>query len=73
MPDGLTPRQEKQLNLAIRHLGRAMKALDRAQLPLAKTGEHWLFKINAGERKVGEASDRLIAGMEELYEPEGHA
>jgi hypothetical protein len=62
----LTPRQKREVDTALRHLGRAMGALGRVDLPLARAGESWLFPLNKGERLVGEASNSLIDGLEIL-------
>jgi len=64
----LTPRQRRQVNLAIGHLGRAMKALQRADLPLPppSLGTSPFYDLDRGVRLVGEASDALIDGMEQL-------
>lgn len=62
----LTPRQIREVNIAIRHLGRAMKALNRAKVPLDSGYTPWRYSLNKGEQRVGQASDALIDGLEAL-------
>lgn len=65
----LTPGQRKQMEAAIRHLGRAMRALDRAGLLATQpdTRAHaGRWAIHDGARSLTQASDRLIAGMQLL-------
>lgn len=72
----LTAEQLRELNVAVRHLGRAMNALRRADLPYATGTEHALMELNRGERLVGQASDKLIDGLmavEEEDDGQGHA
>jgi hypothetical protein len=52
--------------MALRHMGRAMSALSRAGLPYPVTGQGWLFALHGGERRLGQASDELIDGLETL-------
>ena len=61
----LTAGQLREVNTAIRHIGRALRALNRANLPVAGSSgtEGWLFELNRGERKLGEASDQIIDGL----------
>jgi hypothetical protein len=64
----LTARQRADIATAVRHLGRAMRALDRAGLPDADTSA--LRELHDGQRAAGEASDHLIAGLVALDGPE---
>lgn len=73
--DTLTPRQKREVDVALRHLGRAMKALGRADLPDAEGWSDrsgWVNGLQRGLRKVGEASDTLIDALEEMAAFEGH-
>jgi len=65
MTDALTPRQERDLILATKHLANAMKAFQRAGVPAGQNAESWQFLVAQGERAACEASDRLIDGLEE--------
>lgn len=63
--EDLTAKQAAQVTLAIRHLGRAMKALERAKLPHPHVGgRRWTWLLDNGHRALLEASDKLIDGME---------
>lgn len=71
MSTTLTPRQLREVNTALRHLGRAMAALDRAQLPqVPPAGNYveWLFDLHRGEQRTASASNSLIDGLE-AYAP----
>ena len=59
----LTARQVRELNLAVRHLGRAMKALERAGIPLARDFQTTLYRLNNGIDLTAKASDALIDGL----------
>lgn len=61
----LTRRQRREVETAVRHIGRAMQALSRAGIPVPMSGSgkgQWAFYD--GERRLGQASDRLIDGLE---------
>ncbi len=62
----LTPRQVRELDTAVRHLGRAMKAFDRAHVPLGQMGESAVFMLNTAEGLTQAASNKLIDGLELL-------
>lgn len=63
----LTARQRADLAAAVRHLGRALRALDRAGLSDGDT--RGLRELREGQRAAGEASDHLIAGLVALDGP----
>lgn len=65
----LTPRQVHEINTAIRHLGRAMKALERANIPLPRDYATSTYRLNLGVDLVGKASDALIAGVSSTPSP----
>lgn len=63
----LTDRQHRELVQAVRHIGRAMRALDRAKVPNPpRIGvcPEWLINLYDGEDMLRAASDRLIDGLE---------
>jgi hypothetical protein len=62
---GLTPYQRREVETAVRHVGRAMRALSRANLahPVGIAGQD-AWALYDGERRLGQASDRLIDGLE---------
>lgn len=64
----LTARQVRELNLAVRHLGRAMKALERAGIPPARDFQTTLYRLNNGIDLTAKASDALIDGLESQSE-----
>lgn len=59
----LTPRQRREVDMAVRHLGRALRSLERAALPWGTGSERPLLELNRGERLTAEASDKLIDGL----------
>lgn len=61
----LTNRQRREVEAAVRHIGRAMQALSRADIPIPESGSgkgEWAFYD--GLRRLGQASNRLIDGLE---------
>lgn len=73
--DRLSEKQKREVDMALSHLGRAMKALSRANLPDAEGWSDratWVNGLQQGLRKVGEASDVLIDALEEMAAFEGH-
>jgi len=60
----LTNRQRREINMAVRHLGRAMAAMVRANVPQAQGMVSWQHRINDGEASLCQASDELIEGLE---------
>lgn len=70
----LSARQRREIDTALRHMGRAMKAFARAGLP--EPSDHaysWLFGLHRGERRLGEASDTVIDALEEMaIQVQGH-
>ena len=59
----LAPKQRREVDTAVRHLGRAMRALDRARVPAGAATERAILELNRGERLVAQASDKLIDGL----------
>lgn len=59
----LTPRQRRDVDTAVRHIGRAMRALARADVPSGTATERAILDLNRGERLLGQASDKLIDGL----------
>lgn len=62
-PMTLTARQRREADVAVRHLGRALRALDRANIPSGTATDRALLELNRGERLAGQASDKLIDGL----------
>lgn len=63
----LTARQEREIAVALRHLGRAMRAMSRANLPLdpeTDGTESLVWELIRAERQIGQASDRMIDALE---------
>lgn len=61
----VSKRQRREVEMAVRHIGRAMQALSRAAIPLPMAGSgkgQWAFYD--GERRLGQASNRLIDALE---------
>lgn len=61
----LSPRQEHEVSMAIKHLGRAMKAIHRADLPALSESQHReaLYHLHRGMTLLQKASDAMIEGM----------
>jgi hypothetical protein len=59
----LTDQQRRELNLALRHLGRAMKAIERAKVPPASDFVTLGYRLNVGIEHVYKASDAMIDGL----------
>lgn len=67
MSNLLTARETREITMAIRHIGRAMKALERSGLrPPTGSDEASRWLIERGQRSLFEASDRLISAMESV-------
>lgn len=49
--------------MAVRHLGRALRALNRAKVPDGTSSERAILELNRGERLTAQASDKLIDGL----------
>lgn len=60
----LTPRQRREVGQAIRHVGRAMRALNRANLPDPTDFVGHRFPLHNGVQLLAKASDALIDAME---------
>lgn len=54
------------MSTALRHLGRAMAALQRANVPPAGDFVTGLYRLNVGVDLVGKASAALIDGIEAI-------
>lgn len=67
MADALTPRQEKELATTLRHLGRAMASLKRANIPDGGAGIYpdWLYDLRRAEEATWAASNKLVDALEE--------
>ncbi|WP_159599719.1 hypothetical protein [Agromyces humi] len=61
-----TARQQRDLDLAVRHIGRALAALGRVGIPTTSGDgrQPGLYALIAAERSLAEASDSLIDGLE---------
>lgn len=70
MADELTPKQEAEVQMALRHMGRAMKALSRAGIPISGAGQPLLLEFNRAELKLCQASDQFIDALMRLGETE---
>lgn len=62
----VTKRQLRDLNAAIAHIGRAMRALDRAELDDSDVGKH-TFTLRRGSQRLQSASNHLIRAAEWLH------
>lgn len=57
--------QRRELDVAVRHLGRAIAAMGRANVPLAEgQGDPVLFAVNEAETALLTSSNRLIDALE---------
>lgn len=59
----LTPKQRRELDAAVHYLGRAMRSLDRAQIPDGTATQRALLELRRGARLTAQASDKLIDGL----------
>lgn len=65
MTERLTKRQRKDLDATVRHLGLALRALDRAGIaPPTSSDPEWPWSLNEAMYLTAEASNRLIDAIE---------
>jgi len=69
----LTVKQRRDVEMALRHLNRAMKALSRARLPEPPRSipDTWEWDLQRGHHAVCEGSVHLIDGLEKLDASDG--
>lgn len=62
----LTQKQVDELNMTLRHLARALKSFERANLPARDPGAYrgWLSALERGGLAIAAASDKIIDGLE---------